>query len=113
MERLAHKSAVKVAYWKVVVSHPRRDNITFIMLLNAGEVPNGTTAGSKQVGILGLAVQVPHSQGYDPSLLFIKGCPYCVDTRFNASTPLSSAKNLTLKWLYHIAASLECCRWVT
>ena len=67
------KGAVEVAYWKVVVSRPRRDNIPFIIFLNVSEVPNGTTAGSKQVGILGLAVQVPHGQGYDPPLLL--PCP--------------------------------------
>ena len=41
------KSAVKVADWKVVVSHPRGDNIPCIIFLNVSEVPNGTTAGSK------------------------------------------------------------------
>ena len=61
------KGAVEVARRKIVVSHPKRDNIPFIIFLNVSEVPNGTTAGSKQVGKLRLAVQVPHSQGYDHS----------------------------------------------
>ena len=41
------KSAVKVANWKVVVSHPWGDDIPCIIFLNVSEVPNGTTAGSE------------------------------------------------------------------
>ena len=52
------ESAVEVAYLEVVVSHLRRDNIPCIILLNVSEVPDGTTAGSKEISILRLTVQV-------------------------------------------------------
>ena len=55
------KSGVKVANWKVVVSHPWGDDILCIIFLNVSEVPNGTTAGSKKVGISTNNVMILHS----------------------------------------------------
>ena len=107
------KGAIKVQYLEAVVSHLQRDHVPFIISFDVSEVSNGTTAGSKQVSILRLAVQVPHSQGYDPPLLFVKGCQSCVDTRFNVSTPRTRASDFALKGLYHIAPLLESCCWVT
>ena len=49
---LVVKCAIEVPNREIVVSHLRRDNIPYPMFRNVCEVPNGTTAGSKKVGII-------------------------------------------------------------
>ena len=52
------KGAIKVAHREVKVSHFGGDHISFLIFLNVSEVPYGSAAGSKEVSILQLTVQV-------------------------------------------------------
>ena len=78
-------------HWCTVVSHLRRDNIPFIIFRNVGEVPDGTTAGSKEISVLRLAVQVPYNQRENSPLFIIKRFDHRVDARLNARDPFSSS----------------------
>ena len=108
------EGAIEVAYLNAVVSHLRRDNIPFITCVvllhgNVGECSDGTTAGSKEISVLRLAVQVPYSQRDNSSLFVIKRFDHRMDARLNACAPLSSSSDFAFKWLYHITALWECC----
>ena len=111
-KNLRIKGAIEVAHREVKVSHLSGNNIPFIIFLDVSKVPDGPTAGSKEVCVLGLAVEVSNSQCYDPPLFLIKRCKDCVDTCFNASKSLRSTSDFALKGLYHVAPLLKGCRRV-
>ena len=98
------EGTIEVAYLDAVVSHLRRDNIPFIIFRNVGEAPDGTTAGSKEISALRLAVQVPYSQRDNSPLFVIKRFDHRVDARLNARDPFSSSSDFAFKWLYLITA---------
>ena len=60
--------------------HLPSHSISLITQLNICKVANGATTGSKQVSVLGFAVEVVDKQGDDSPFLVIKDSKEGVDT---------------------------------
>ena len=79
---LGIKCAIKVAHREIEISHCGGDHKTFIIFFYISEFPYGPTAGSKEVSILRLIVQVLDQQCDNAPFLIIEGREDCVDTSF-------------------------------
>ena len=77
---LCVESSIKIAYWKIEMFHLPSHSISLITELNIRKIANGATTGSKQVSVLGFAVEVVDKQGVDSPFLVIKDCKEGVDT---------------------------------
>ena len=77
---LCVESSIKIAYWKIEMFHLPSHSISLITQLNIRKIANGATTGSKQVSVLGFAVEVVDKQGDDSPFLVIKDSKEGVDT---------------------------------
>ena len=107
------KGAIKFAHWEVEIPHFGGDHITFLILLNVSKVPDGATAGSKEVGILQLTVEVLDHQCDNAPVFIIKGGEDCVDTCFYSNPSVGLASDFALKGPYHISSSIKRSDWKT
>ena len=108
---LGIEGAIKLAHREIEISHCGGNHITFIIFLNISEVSYGSTAGSKEVSILRLTVQVLEHQCDNAPFLIIEGGEDCVDTCFHSSTAFSRASDFAIKGSYHISSSIERSDW--
>ena len=69
---LCIEGSIKIAYWKIEMFHLPSHSISLITQLNICKIANGATTGSKQVSVLGFAVEVVDKQGDDSPFLVIK-----------------------------------------
>ena len=104
---LGIKCAIKVAHREIEISHRGGDHISFIIFFDISEVPYGPTAGSKEVSILRLTVQVLDHQCDNAPFFIMEGREDCVDTSFHSSSAFCRASDFALKGSYHISSSIE------
>ena len=66
------EGSIKISYREIEMFHLPSDSIALITKLNVCKVANGTTTGSKQISVLGFAVEVVDKQGDDSPFLIIE-----------------------------------------
>ena len=89
---LCKKGTIDSPYW----GHPGRDCIALFIFLNVSEVPNGSTAGSKEVRVLVLAVKVSNRHCEESPLLPVEVFHSTVNACFDSCVPLRTARYLAL-----------------
>ena len=62
---LCIEGSIKISYREIEMFHLPGHSIALIATLNVSKVANGTTTGSKQISVLGFAVEVVDKQGDD------------------------------------------------
>ena len=77
---LCIEGSIKISYREIEMFHLPRHSIALITKLNVNKVANGTTTGSKQINVLGFAVEVVDKQGDDSPFLVIECSKKGVDT---------------------------------
>ena len=82
---LCIEGSIKISYREIEMFHLPGHSIAIIATLNVTKVANGTTTGSKQISVLGFAVEVIDKQGDDSPFLVIEYSKKGVDTFFVAS----------------------------
>ena len=77
---LCIEGSIKISHREIEMFHLPGHSIAIIATLNVSKVANGTTTGSKQISVLGFAVEVIDKQGDDSPFLVIeyskKRCGY-------------------------------------
>ena len=77
---LCIEGTIKISYREIEMFHLPGHSIAIIATLNVTKVANGTTTGSKQISVLGFAVEVIDKQGDDSPFLVIEYSKKGVDT---------------------------------
>ena len=77
---LCKEGSIKISYREIEMFHLPGHSIAIIAILNVSKVANGTTTGSKQISVLGFAVEVIDKQGDDSPFLVIEYSKKGVDT---------------------------------
>ena len=77
---LCIEGSIKISYREIEMFHLPSHSIALITKLNVSKVANGTTTGSKQISVLGCAVEVVDKQGNDSPFLVIEDSKKGVDT---------------------------------
>ena len=77
---LCIEGSIKISYREIEMFHLPSHSIALITKLNVSKVANGTTTGSKQISVLGFAVEVVDKQGNDSPFLVIEDSKKGVDT---------------------------------
>ena len=69
---LCIEGSIEISYREIEMFHLPSHSIALITKLNVSKVANGTTTGSKQINVLGFAVEVVDKQGDDSPFLVIE-----------------------------------------
>ena len=77
---LCIEGSIKISYREIKMFHLPGHSIAIIATLNVSKVANETTTGSKQISVLGFAVEVIDKQGDDSPFLVIEYSKKGVDT---------------------------------
>ena len=77
---LCIEGSIKISHREIEMFHLPGHSIAIIATLNVSKVANGTTTGSKQISVLGFAVEVIDKQGDDSPFLVIEYSKKGVDT---------------------------------
>ena len=98
---LCIEGSIKISYREIEMFHLPSHSIALITKLYVSKVSNGTTTGSKQINVLGFAVEVVDKQGDDSPFLVIECSKKGVDTGFGF------INNLAFKGANHIFAVVQ------
>ena len=110
---LGINGAIKIAHMKIEILHGSGDHISFIIFRNVSEVPNGPTAGRKEVSILRLTGQVFDHQSDNVPFFTMEGSEESVDTSFHPRSAFRRARDFAFEGSYHILSSIERSYWQT
>ena len=101
------KCSIRVADGKIVMFHLPGHCISFIHFLDVSEVPNGSAASGKKVGIFQPAVEVVDKQCNNSPFFIIKGCEECMDACPHPCTSIGFSNDFALKWANHISSIVK------